>query len=256
MTTWANAGRAWNLVWPIVAGTAIALGLAISMRDPGPIPALALFLAAATLGGTCLLTWSGLTLQDEVSMGRTAVGAAVVGLLCVAFAGLAVPSAAWALGVVLTLGLTWPGWPALARRAISRQRGGADVASATPNRVPSDRVPSDRAPVVPDAVWQPVPLTEHVALTIPDTLQDDDLCLAWCSSYVALERATSWESRLRVVRLRALYLDEMERRNPAALGEWLESGARAASHPRALTRGERRAAGPEPERSRVPRRRT
>jgi hypothetical protein len=76
-----------------------------------------------------------------------------------------------------------------------------------------------------------VPLLDDVALAIPDTLQDDDLCLAWCSSYVALERATTWESRLRVVRLRAMYLDEMERRDAVALDAWLGSGARAASRP-------------------------
>ena len=246
MITWANAGRTWNTAWPLAAGTAIALGLVSSLRDPGPIPALALFLAAATLGGTCLLTWEGLILPDEISMRRTIVGSVAIGLWCVAFAGLAVPAPAWAIGVVLALGLTWPGWPDLVRRASRRLRGDAGLAPP-PHRLPTRRVPTDRAPVAHQAVSQPVPLDENVGLAIPDTLQDDDLCLAWCSSYVALERATSWESRLRVVRLRALYLDEMERRNPAGLGEWLDSGARAASHPRAFTRRERGAVAPHPE---------
>ena len=66
-----------------------------------------------------------------------------------------------------------------------------------------------------------------------------DLCQAWRSSYVALERATSPESRLRGVRMRAIYLVEMERRAGLALQDWLRSGARAAGDPsRWVTRRE------------------
>jgi hypothetical protein len=72
---------------------------------------------------------------------------------------------------------------------------------------------------------------------VPDVLEDADLCLAWCSSYVALQRAKTAESRLRLVTMRALYLDELERRNPSALAAWLSNGARAAAPPRAFVKG-------------------
>lgn len=77
--------------------------------------------------------------------------------------------------------------------------------------------------------WETV---ETDALTVSDAVTDDDLCLSWRSSYVALTRAVSPEARLRVVRFRALVLDELERRDAAGLRAWLLSGARAAGDPR------------------------
>ena len=56
----------------------------------------------------------------------------------------------------------------------------------------------------------------------------------FCSSYVALLRTTTAESRLRVVLVRALYLDEMERTNPVGFADWLSTGPRAATSPRVL----------------------
>lgn len=46
-----------------------------------------------------------------------------------------------------------------------------------------------------------------------------------------LEHEHSPETHLRVVQQRQLYLDELERRNPAGLAAWLASGARAAGDP-------------------------
>jgi hypothetical protein len=66
---------------------------------------------------------------------------------------------------------------------------------------------------------------------VPDLMDDADLCRAWRSSYVALERARSVESRMRVVAIRAIYLDELERRAGAGFQAWIGSGARAAGDP-------------------------
>lgn len=57
-------------------------------------------------------------------------------------------------------------------------------------------------------------------------LSDRELCHLWRASYWQLQEATSAERRGRVVSLRQAYLDEMERRNPAALGRWLASNPR------------------------------
>ncbi|HVH94786.1 MAG TPA: hypothetical protein VM688_07705 [Nocardioidaceae bacterium] len=63
------------------------------------------------------------------------------------------------------------------------------------------------------------------------TLDDDALCQAWRRSYVRLEASRGADSRLDVVRLRQLYLDELVRRHPAEVRLWLASGARAAGNP-------------------------
>jgi hypothetical protein len=61
-------------------------------------------------------------------------------------------------------------------------------------------------------------------------LDDPGLCDAWRRSYVRLERSRG-AARLAVVRLRELYLDELVRRHPAEVRQWLASGARAAGNP-------------------------
>ncbi len=84
------------------------------------------------------------------------------------------------------------------------------------------------------------PVLEGPPLDVPDLMTDKDLCIAWRSSYVALQRAASVESRLRVVTVRALYLDELERRAGPAVRAWLGSGPRAASDPSRFLSGTRR----------------
>lgn len=84
------------------------------------------------------------------------------------------------------------------------------------------------------------PALDGPPLDVPDLMTDEDLCCAWRSSFVALQRAASVESRLRVVTVRALYLDELERRAGPAVQAWLESGARAASDPSRFLAGSRR----------------
>ena len=53
------------------------------------------------------------------------------------------------------------------------------------------------------------PALDGPPLDVPDLMTDEDLCCAWRSSFVALQRAASVESRLRVVSVRALYLHEL-----------------------------------------------
>src|SRR4051794_39477276 len=62
-------------------------------------------------------------------------------------------------------------------------------------------------------------------------LDDHALCEAWRRSYVRLEASRAAATRLAVVGLRQLYLDELVRRHPAEVRRWLESGARAAGNP-------------------------
>ena len=62
-------------------------------------------------------------------------------------------------------------------------------------------------------------------------LDDPALCQAWRRSYLLLEESPAAGTRLEVVRLRQLYLDELVCRHPAEVQHWLASGARAAGNP-------------------------
>jgi hypothetical protein len=211
--------RVYRSVWTASAATVVALGLVASVSAWGAMPALATFLSAATLGGICHLCVTSLTLPDTVAWRRISVGALVVGALTLALAGLMAMFGAAAMWVVVLLGLTWSGWPALVRRL-------------RPSHAHSrhSRRPVAQTDEPPPA--EPVAEPGHASFEIPDGIEDADLCLAWRSSFVALQRATTLESRLRVVLVRALYLDEMERSNPAAFVDWLSTSPRAATSPR------------------------
>jgi len=62
-------------------------------------------------------------------------------------------------------------------------------------------------------------------------LSTEQLCWRWRTSFTALHNSPSWVARARLARDRQHYLDEMERRAPAAFRRWLDSGARAAGDP-------------------------
>jgi hypothetical protein len=65
------------------------------------------------------------------------------------------------------------------------------------------------------------------------------LCLEWRSSYVALSVAQSPDARLRIVKARQRFLDELERRDPDGLRAWLESGPSAGGDPGCFLRSGR-----------------
>ncbi|MFD7072796.1 hypothetical protein ACFV9G_01185 [Nocardioides sp. NPDC059952] len=154
------------------------------------------------------------------------------------------PSAALAAaGLVLALGLTsallvitaglasvWElGWlgrpprterPLKSRDRLGRRRAYAGTAAAA---------------IGPEAV-DPVDPVEAV-LAVTDGLTDTDLCRAWRSSYVALDRVTDLSAKLRAVEIREVLLDELERRDASGLEAWFRSGARAAGGPERYLRG-------------------
>lgn len=62
-------------------------------------------------------------------------------------------------------------------------------------------------------------------------LSTADLCAAWRISLHALACAPDTQARIHVVSARQVYLDEMERRSPAAVQAWLAADALAAQTP-------------------------
>jgi hypothetical protein len=57
------------------------------------------------------------------------------------------------------------------------------------------------------------------------------LCLEWRASYIALNLAETPEARLRIVKARQRFLDELERRDADGLQAWLGSAASAGGDP-------------------------
>lgn len=71
----------------------------------------------------------------------------------------------------------------------------------------------------------PVYLPFQPAPDAPRVSDDELLSRAWRASCRDLETATSRRRIMRIVEERSEYLDELERRNPAAFSAWLSSSA-------------------------------
>lgn len=62
-------------------------------------------------------------------------------------------------------------------------------------------------------------------------MSTDELAVEWGRTYHALSRAGDAAAKMRVVRVRAALLDELERRDSEGIHVWLESECRAAGDP-------------------------
>ena len=226
----AGCGMAALMAWsvPLTVGwwagaSFITLSLLVCLGpDTGPIQ-WKVVLVRSLLWPTTALAGAGLI----VALGWTS------GLLVTA-AGLA---AAWEMG--------WLGWPPRTARPVKRRhRMGRRRARAETAAVAASVSGAIRPHVI-----DPV----EAVLAVTDGLTDSDLCMAWRSSYVALDRAMDPGAKLRAVEIRELLLDELGRRDGPGLEAWFRSGARAAGGPdrylRAprLGRGEPRAEPRAPE---------
>ncbi len=196
-------------LWTPVAAVTAAAGLFAALRDFGPFGVLGLYLCCVVLGVMLVLPW-----MEKVTWPSTPliVAGPVAAAVLVAATGLALVAGPVAMPLALTLVLTSPSVVGLIRRR--RPRWWAVAKTTTP--VPVEPVPA----AVPE-----------VSFAAPEQLNDAELCQAWRSTFTALERAGSVESRMRVVSMRAAYLDELERRHGDAFRAWIESGARAAGDP-------------------------
>jgi hypothetical protein len=144
--------RVHNRVWTATAATVIALGLFGSVAAWGPMPALATFLSAATLGGVCHLSIASLATPDAVAWRHIAVGALVVGALTLALGGLLAISGSGAVWVVVLLGLTCGGFGLRGRAHARRNRTNrhSRTRSRTPDTPPWRSRTGSR---MPTSVW-------------------------------------------------------------------------------------------------------
>jgi len=215
------------------------------------------FIAVALLSGL-----RSLAVWDAISLAASGVVLGVMGVVCVACVR-DVPLGAYvravavaAPGILVVAGLfhlpwvftltaaglatTWVLAALAARRLPSHRRQAAGpepspVVGATRSRAHTGprslvALPLDPAPLVPVVPVLPL-LGISDTMAVSNTMTDLDLCRAWRSSFVALERAGNPASRARIAGTRAVLLDELERRHPSGFGAWIRSGARAAGGP-------------------------
>ena len=84
----------------------------------------------------------------------------------------------------------------------------------------------------------------HGLRDVPRSLTDAQLCLAWRTSFTALQRSKGLAHRGRLVAARQGYLDELERRDPSGFRRWLAAGARPPSDPSKYVNTRARLPGP------------
>lgn len=88
-------------------------------------------------------------------------------------------------------------------------------------------------------VAAPEPTQSDVADARPvDQLSLDELCQRWCRTFAAVLHDDPPHA-VRIVGMRQVYLDEMERRDPEGLRAWLRSGPHAGSSPEEYLAAER-----------------
>ncbi len=202
--------RTHHSLWKIAAGLAVALGLICAVVVWG-VAGPAASSVAFFLPGFLISLAAGRSLRPSVRAGCwTALGLmGTAGLLA---------ALGWSGAfLLLMLAVTSPLAGILLRTG--RAEPGAELA------VPEDAAPADSAAPID------LPLPGLMDVDAVRNLDDEALCHAWRRSFVRLESSRGPTRRLEVVGLRQLYLDELERRHPAEVQEWLSSGARAAGNP-------------------------
>jgi len=195
--------------WTAVTAAVVLLGVAVALLT-SPAAVLVVLGVVALVALSIQRHLGSVPLREAVRAGAVAAvgGVAIVGLV-----GLLGPAA---FGLALLLG---GGCPAVLLRCLPRRR---PAPTPVPRPAATDG-PEAKAPVKPTRV-------STASAQLAD-LSTEQLCWRWRTSFIALCNSPSWVARARLARDRQHYLDEMERRAPAAFRRWLDSGARAAGDP-------------------------
>jgi len=208
--------RVWRGAWAVL--TTVGLGLAALHWSPG-IVLLAVTVSSASAVAVLVLAINGWRwarpAPDSGGVVNTLRRALWAGAATVALCALMGASPPIALLVLLLLALTSPPVIRLVGREARHKPPAGPQARAT-------------APVRP-AAPAPGPRT-----SIPDdglALDDEQVCRLWRRTFWELQSEPAVDERLRLVAVRQWCLDELDRRNSAALHAWLDSGARASGGP-------------------------
>ncbi len=224
-----GSDRVLDLLWVVAACVACVVGCGTALvtlrADTG-----AGWLAVGALATSAVMVGLQGVEPLDLSMLLRIVRTAVIGAVgLLSLVALLTLSPGIALAIAGYLALLSP----LVRRAVAR--GLAGLPTRPPARDSSTQLPTRSAPALPTRAASAPQATSDL-----EKLSDVDLCRAWRTSYVALQRAADSSELAAVAALRGGYLDELRRRDARAYDSWISSGARAASDPaRYFCRGRR-----------------
>ena len=220
--------RAYRIVWLIFCGALGALGAVMAFTWSLSTVIMLLVLAAlmgAVVALVALENPDGPTRPPRDRRRIVASSTALTAGGTLSFVGLG--TLLGAPTAVLLLAITVGGSPYAIRYCHRWLKDHRQLESPAPRPVQPDRAdPSPESATAPSLRTEPAQESKpHVA---PAALSDEALCLAWRTSFTALQRASSPTQRLRIVEERRAYLDEIERRTAHGMAAWLASGPRAA----------------------------
>jgi hypothetical protein len=203
----------WARVWFALSG--LGVGFASLQWSPFVV-VLAVLMIGACTATVLLLDWRRSTRPEASPMRRRGVAprSLATGCAAVAMSTLAADSPALALLVLLLASLSSPPVVRRLRRA-----------GTSPVDPPPADLTDPTAPVVDVEGEGPQP--EAVLAQ----LDDHELFQLWRGTFWQLGRQPTLKELTWLVSLRQSCLDELGRRNPAALQAWLDSGARASGGP-------------------------
>lgn len=227
----------WSSIWGTVWGLLTLLGVSLSFLVLSFATVVVVFCLAAGAAAVATMVYD-LVRTDSPTTGSGSGGGRTA-WTCGAVAGgvvLAVTAVGALSGALLLLMLLAAGGSSPWALRFMLGTGPGRWRTATPESMLLDDVDGWPGPLGPlgDRVSDVCPPGVGAGSAVSSSMQslsDAELCRAWQISFNALSDTNGVEVQTRVVELRQAYLDEIDRRHPAGLAAWLNSGARAAGNP-------------------------
>lgn len=195
--------EAFQPAWTAATSIVVLVSLAAAVYNLGPLSSLAVFATVSFLVWLCLFVGTSDTSEPGFDLVRWAWG---IGAGVTAVAGLATLIGGWSLAVWFV------------------------VAISCPRLIVWARLPDTPAGEQSTAKEKQA---ERISLNVPPVdLDDAALCAMWRDTGRVLARPLSTSTTLRVVEYRAACLDEIERRFPDAITDWLDHGPPLGVNPR------------------------
>jgi hypothetical protein len=207
----------WARIWSVLA--ALGVGLAV-VEWSAPTTLITVAVTTALVATVSMALTNGLWTPTG---GRGHVLLWSLGIGSGAVAALAIVTASPALGLLVAILAVGTAPPLLARLSALMARRDRD-------RWAHDRPVPPPGPRAEATAGPPIGSPSHPPATL-SVLSDEQLCLLWRHTFWKLHDEESVDERMATVALRQACLEELERRDPAALAAWLSSGARASGGP-------------------------